>query len=220
VAEGGTGSAPRRMYSEIAPKGVANPTRRRRDRVLFVLRSADGGVTATELVENLRRNRMADYNYGLACKDLRALENLHLARSSGHPKQWEAIEVREVGSGHDEQTDLAQSNAWREAWVCPTCPNITDALGAKATCAGSVFAGTEHEPTPMRRVVVVPESRLREAEAEKESAIRVDERERTVAAVVEFLVGLPTTASSDAFTEAANRVVERFGSSGCDRSGG
>jgi hypothetical protein len=44
----------------------------------------------------------------------------------------------------------------REAWICPACPNITDPSGAKATCAGSVFLGTVHEPCPMKRVTVAP----------------------------------------------------------------
>lgn len=78
-------------YSDIASPQIPLPTIRRRDRVHFVLRSSTGPVSARELVEHLRRNRLRDYNLGLAYNDLEALERAGLALGDyGRPRRWTA----------------------------------------------------------------------------------------------------------------------------------
>ena len=61
-----------------------------RERVLFYLRSLPEGetVTAKEMVDHLRRNRLPDYPYSRCLKDLRVLEESGLARSVGWPQRW------------------------------------------------------------------------------------------------------------------------------------
>ena len=56
-------------YSERASSQVPEPTKRRRDRILFHLQNADAPLTARTLTEQMRRNRMPDYSYTLCCKD-------------------------------------------------------------------------------------------------------------------------------------------------------
>ncbi len=63
-------------YSDVAHSAVPEPTIRMRERVLFYLRSLPEGetVTAKEMVDHLRRNRLPDYPYSRCLKDLRVLE--------------------------------------------------------------------------------------------------------------------------------------------------
>ena len=64
-----------------------------RDRVLFYLRSLSDGetITAKEMTEHLRRNRLPDYPYGRCLKDLRVLAEAGLPRRHyDHPERWSA----------------------------------------------------------------------------------------------------------------------------------
>jgi Fe2+ or Zn2+ uptake regulation protein len=80
-------------YSDVADTRVPLPTVRRRERVLGLFRSADDAIlTTAQLVEHLRRNRMPDYNLGLAYKDLDVLRSHGFVRDyGGWPRRWGAV---------------------------------------------------------------------------------------------------------------------------------
>lgn len=76
-------------YSDLAGAQIPEPTKRRCDRILFYLRSADEAVTADELAAHMRRNRMRDYSTELCRKDLHRLDKVGLISSDyGHPERW------------------------------------------------------------------------------------------------------------------------------------
>jgi hypothetical protein len=80
-------------YSDVAHSLVPEPTIRMRERVLFYLRSLAEGetVTAKQMVDHLRRNRLPEYPYSRCIKDLRVLKESGLARSDrGWPQRWSA----------------------------------------------------------------------------------------------------------------------------------
>ena len=84
---------PRVSYSDLAGPLVPEPTIRTRERVLFYLRSLAEGetLTAKEMTDHLRRNRLPDYPYSRCLKDLRVLAEAGLARRHyDHPERWSA----------------------------------------------------------------------------------------------------------------------------------
>lgn len=174
------GQSGRSTYSDLAPTIVPEPTRRRRDRVLFYLRSMDEGesVTASQLAEYMRRNRLRDYNADLCRKDLHRLHEVGLVLSDyGHPARWWArgrlgqfegsvMALAEAATAVVEwwRPENARHRSFNE-WFDEVLPDLREALGLPrsggrptsfpiAGKTGRTLVSTQERPANLSREMV------------------------------------------------------------------